>query len=37
MPPAVLEAARNAGVSEEEAPRMVVDWLISETTRGVTH
>jgi carboxylate-amine ligase len=33
----VYEAARNAGVSEEEAPRMVVDWLISETTRGVTH
>ncbi len=33
----VYEEALAAGMSEEEAPRVVVDWLISETTLGVTH
>ncbi len=33
----VYEEARAAGVSEEEAPKVVVDWLISETTLGVSH
>jgi len=33
----VYEEARVAGVSEQEAPAVVVDWLISETGVGVTH
>jgi carboxylate-amine ligase len=33
----VYQDARAAGVSEQEAPAVVVDWLISETGVGVTH
>lgn len=33
---AVYEKAREAGAGEREAPAVVVDWLIGETTVGVT-
>jgi carboxylate-amine ligase len=32
----VYDKARAGGASEQEAPAVVVDWLISETTVGVT-
>jgi hypothetical protein len=32
----VYEKARAAGVSEQEAPAVVVDWLIGETTIGAS-
>jgi carboxylate-amine ligase len=33
----VYDEARAAGVSEQEAPMVVVDWLIGETGVGATH